>query len=280
MNGHCYVGQTTKLIQQRFNEHRLVAKNGGSNALSYAIRKYGEENFIIELIERCDSQVLNERETHWIAELNTAFGVGYNMTSGGGQCLVTDEVKQKISRANRGRLAGEKNPFYGKTHTPEAIEKIRAANIGRTPSPESIEKQKKSMIDSGALAKRSVPVSQFTFKGELVKEYPSIHEASRQVRGDSSIVSMIHNCCNGKQKQTVGFVFRYKGDAFDKFDVSRLKRNTTAVIQYDKQMNEIARFDTINKACDATGAAYSNIIACCKGRIKTSMGFVWRYEND
>jgi len=37
---------------------------------------------------------------------------------------LTDETKNKISSAMTGKLSGEKNGMFGKTHTPEAIEKI------------------------------------------------------------------------------------------------------------------------------------------------------------
>lgn len=41
---------------------------------------------------------------------------------------VNEETRNKISQANKGKLVKEKNPMYGKTHTPEAIEKIKKAN--------------------------------------------------------------------------------------------------------------------------------------------------------
>lgn len=66
------------------------------------------------------------------------------------------EVKDKISKANKGKIQseehkrknreshlGDKNHFYGKTHTPETIEKIKKANIGRIQS----EEQKKNHSD-------------------------------------------------------------------------------------------------------------------------------------
>jgi hypothetical protein len=41
------------------------------------------------------------------------------------------ETRDKISKANKGRLTGIKNPFYGKTHTPENIIKIKKALKGK-----------------------------------------------------------------------------------------------------------------------------------------------------
>lgn len=48
------------------------------------------------------------------------------------------------------------------------------------------------------------------------------------------------------------------------------------VFQYDKDMNFIKEWPYIRAARNATGA--NNIWACCVGRLKTSGGYVWRYE--
>ena len=39
-------------------------------------------------------------------------------------------AKEKIS-LNHANVSGQNNPFFGKTHTPETVAKIRAANVGR-----------------------------------------------------------------------------------------------------------------------------------------------------
>lgn len=50
----------------------------------------------------------------------------------------SDETKNKIStiRKTNGSAKGDKNPFYGKHHSEESVERIRNANIGRKDSPE------------------------------------------------------------------------------------------------------------------------------------------------
>ena len=49
-----------------------------------------------------------------------------------------------------------------------------------------------------------------------------------------------------------------------------------AVIQYSKNGNYIKEFPYIRLAKKETGA--TNISAACKGRIKTSGGFIWKYK--
>ena len=49
------------------------------------------------------------------------------------------------------------------------------------------------------------------------------------------------------------------------------------VIQYDKNMNEIRRFPSVMEVFRQFGYHPSNIGNCCKGRRKSSYGFLWRY---
>ena len=60
-----------------------------------------------------------------------------------------------------------------------------------------------------------------------------------------------------------------------------LRRNTDnitrKVIQYDLDMNEIKRWNTIIEAAKTYNAASGNIIKCCKGERTHCCGFKWRY---
>jgi group I intron endonuclease len=51
--------------------------------LNNALRKYGFEAFIVQLIEHCEISQLDEREQHFIKERITLFPKGYNLTTGG-----------------------------------------------------------------------------------------------------------------------------------------------------------------------------------------------------
>lgn len=50
------------------------------------------------------------------------------------------------------------------------------------------------------------------------------------------------------------------------------------VQQYDKSMNHVATFDSIKEACDVTGLSRSGISNCCRGVLKTSQGFIWKFS--
>ena len=57
------------------------------------------------------------------------------------------------------------------------------------------------------------------------------------------------------------------------------RNQLTPVIQYDKSGNIIADYKSLQDAARATGLFTTNISACCRGKIKTCGGFVWKYKN-
>lgn len=106
-----YIGQTKRKIQRRFNSHISEAnRNLYDTYLHRSIRKYGKENFIIELIEECNQENISDREIFWIQTLNTKSPNGYNLHDGGyGGCLnPSDELRQKLSNAKKGHIPWNK----------------------------------------------------------------------------------------------------------------------------------------------------------------------------
>jgi group I intron endonuclease len=71
----------------RFNDHISEAINNTKKKqcsfLNNAIRKYGKESFIVEILERCPISTLNEREQFYITNKGTLSPEGYNLTQGG-----------------------------------------------------------------------------------------------------------------------------------------------------------------------------------------------------
>lgn len=78
INGHFYIGKTTKFIAERFARHLYNSRYGQKTHLYNAIRKYGEDNFVISLVEKVQEDI-DEREKYWIEKLSPH----YNMTLGG-----------------------------------------------------------------------------------------------------------------------------------------------------------------------------------------------------
>ena len=51
VNSKVYVGQTNETVRVRFRKHLSAAKTGKGYVIGKAMRKYGLENFYVELIE-------------------------------------------------------------------------------------------------------------------------------------------------------------------------------------------------------------------------------------
>lgn len=82
VNGKQYVGQTSRNIQTRFEEHWSDKRS--TSAIHKAIEKYGILNFEIQELEQVDLNQLDEREQYWIQKLDT-YKNGYNKNIGGNQ---------------------------------------------------------------------------------------------------------------------------------------------------------------------------------------------------
>lgn len=169
VNDKIYIGQSTK----EYNNTYL----GSGKKITRAIKKYGKENFIKQLIEHCEFYEIDDKECYWINKFDsTNEKIGYNILEGGQYRLNTNLPKstrdlissslktyysipinlekQKSSYMNR-NLLGEKNGMYGNGYkiagklngrfggagtTTKTREKIRKAATGRVVSEKSKEK--------------------------------------------------------------------------------------------------------------------------------------------
>lgn len=95
-----YIGCTINSLEKRYNEHIYRCFKTDINTKLYnSIRKYGIENFYIELIEDCDVSIIYETEKKYIKQYDS-FENGMNTTFGGEGCLGykhSAEIRKKIS---------------------------------------------------------------------------------------------------------------------------------------------------------------------------------------
>ena len=128
VNGKVYIGQSVD-IEKRWGVHLSTIKNNKHKNiyLQNSWNKYGEGSFLFSIIEKCSAELLDDKEIHWIKAHNSSnVNNGYNLTQGGNS------------------LRGELNPFYGKKHTQETIEILRAHSTGKHQTKESLQKQNES----------------------------------------------------------------------------------------------------------------------------------------
>lgn len=123
LNNKYYVGMTKQDLIKRFSQHKQNAKNGKDTYLYNAIRKYGIDNFEIELICECSSkEECCLLEIKFISENES----GYNLAKGGEGGFVVQDIdtwKEKLKEARKG-----KTPAIGLKHSEETKQKCSEAS--------------------------------------------------------------------------------------------------------------------------------------------------------
>ena len=100
-NNKSYIGQTTRSLSSRINEHYSKASNAKSNKTYFAkaLLKYNKKVFTWEILEICTSkEELDEMEYHYIRQYNTFAPIGYNLTYGGEGSVGYKHTKNSLSK--------------------------------------------------------------------------------------------------------------------------------------------------------------------------------------
>lgn len=87
VNNKVYIGQSARGVRERFTRHINDAMSDRLDThFARAIRKYGPENFVVEVIDTADTQdELNQKEQYWIRE-HDSIRHGYNETDATYKC--------------------------------------------------------------------------------------------------------------------------------------------------------------------------------------------------
>lgn len=215
INGKLYIGRSVNPIS-RFAKHIKVAEtfqesDNHFQAIHGAIKKYGKENFILETIEVCDQNNVNDREIYWISNFNAQNKTfGYNLTSGGdGVKHISEESKakrrakmlgrkhseehrRKISQSNMGKIislesrekislanSGENNGMSGKTHSANAKQKMSEFQSARDRRP--LTEEEKLYLSNNLKGKSQPPRIPIDIKNEVVQLYASGNYTKQQL---------------------------------------------------------------------------------------------------
>lgn len=82
INNNIYIGLSSN-IEKRYQQHLTASKQiNPKMTIDKAIKKYGIENFLFEIVELCNENQLDEKEKYWIKYYNS-YNNGYNETVGG-----------------------------------------------------------------------------------------------------------------------------------------------------------------------------------------------------
>lgn len=312
INDKYYVGQSVDIRKRWHREKNELSndKDAWNTHLQSAWKMYGEKNFEFCIIEKCDKDILNEREVFWIDKL-AAFTNGYNMTSGGRLNMeVSEETLAKIREywANedhlnearqrqinrwknpeiRKRMSGENHHNYGKEMSQETRDKMSKARIGYTMSDEHKDKISKSLkkyfIDHPEV---------LTELSRKQKEYYEQHSDSLPVlKGDRSPNFGKKMSQETKNKMIESLIKHYEEHPEDRVKASEklkqynkehpefIDRKKIKVNQYSKDGQFVKTWSSASDASRELGICSGHISSCCVGKRKTAGGYCWRHASD
>lgn len=214
INGKHYVGQTVR-PKHRHREHMNGTKNNHSWKFKAAIKKYGPENFIYEvLVDEVPSEDLDDWERYFVWLLRS-HSKGYNLTLGGD----FDRVNRNLPGFMRRNSAALRAVWLRPGYREEMGAKIRAA----ASRPEV--KQKKSVSlrlshskpETKAKMKASAGRVQWALESRVLRSKPIIcvetgewfmntYEVKRKHGFDNGSINRV---CNGKKKRVGGYHWRF-----------------------------------------------------------------------
>lgn len=196
VNGKCYIGQSIN-IEGRLESHKCSKSN---RYLNNAIRKYGLDNFLFEILELCSINDLDIRERYWISYFKSNNrDHGYNLTSGGESLpgwKHSDNSKylMSIHNAHYGKK-GILSPNYGKIAMTDGINTryISEENISKYESMGFVRGK-----DSGYKSRMSIAKSDiYIYKGESYYGSPAMLSKLREEGYDKIARSTIMKIANG-----------------------------------------------------------------------------------
>lgn len=232
LNGKTYIGQTRGSLQARMRCHKSESKKSRSNQpIHKAIRKYGIENFKIQILEENipTRSLLNEREIYYISLYkSTNRENGYNVSVGGsdGLMLTGDKnpmfgkKRKDVSERNTKNKDKTLKEIYGEEKALEIKQKLSEALSGRKPSDLARQRssqrmkaiwktdlfhskeasEKRKTRPQNLISKKKIRV----FCPELNMEFDSLAAAANYIGGSSGNVS---NVLSGKLKSYKGYTF-------------------------------------------------------------------------
>ena len=234
-SGKTYVGQS-KNIERRWGEYNKLRRCKNQVKLYYSLLKYLPINHIFEIIEECNIEQLDEREIYWGLQYDVLSDNGLNLKLGnaGGRC--SEETKQKIRLANKGKVGKYKRTDNIKLLTSKS-NSVKIYQFEKTGKfIQEWESIIKAEIKFGKGIKEnlsgkiktshgfvwsykplfpgyndnhgnSIVVEQKSKEGIIIKEWNSLTAIENELQYPTSNISA---CCKGKQKSAYGFIWNYK----------------------------------------------------------------------
>jgi group I intron endonuclease len=274
LNNKIYIGQDRNNNPSYF---------GSGKKIQRAIKKYGKENFVKEILEECiDENHMNEREVYWISKYDSQDRkIGYNISHGGKEG--DREIGQNIAKN------GIYNYWVGKYGQEEAdirrkqqIEKIIKHN---KENGTELTKKGRYSLWLEKYGKEEADRRHFEWRLKISQHQKYKLENGWKHTDESK--EKISKSAKGRKlsEETKNKMRKPKPKGFSE-KLSKLKKGVSTgpskkrikVHQFDLNGNFIHTWDSITDA--EKQLKIFNITAVCKGKQETAGGYKWTYENN
>lgn len=271
-SGKSYIGQTVQSLAQRAGHS---GKNYRDCPLFYqAIKKYGFQNFDVEILAMVPQEELDNAEIKYIEIFNT-FNNGYNKTTGGQKNFTRKGKKVYQYNSQNGYFIREwenANEVARYFNAPLNILENCLLNKVFTQYGYcwSYLKMNKFPINERLVIPQEKSVKQYNLQGELLKTYKSIAEAAKINNYERSAIK---RCCRHELKQAYGYYWECDEILLEK------KYNNTAkpIEKIDPKNNEIIEvFPSISAAAKSLKKETSLIRRVLDKDNNTAYGFKWK----
>ncbi len=246
INGKKYIGSTIKMPKKRYNEHIYNCFHENAHQYNYplyqAIRKYGVENFIFEILleKDCQENEIRNIEKDYILKFNTISPNGYNQTEDTKHPINTQFAYSKMKETKR----------------------EKAKRVALIDENYKIIKIWRSIVDCAE---------------ELHIGEKHIAACCRGERHtvDNKIFLWLNNDGNLIIPQYTGVIYKGK-----KGTTQKQKTNKT-VVKYDlNTKKELQRYESVALAARENNCDSSAIIKVCRGQRHKCGGYGWKYEEN
>ncbi|WP_235891751.1 GIY-YIG nuclease family protein [Flavobacterium gawalongense] len=203
ITGECYIGATTKSIEDRKQDHLQKAGKESCHKFHYAISTTGADNFKWEQLDTASNlNELAEKETKYIYDFK-AQEEGYNSDRGGG-------IQKKIYQfdINTGALVSTYDDLQSAAISVNAKSKsISNACLGYNKSCMGFYWSYSEVLNPiEKVDERIKSVSQHSSEEEFIANFKSASKASRKTGISKTCIS---RCCRKEREQSGGFIWKY-----------------------------------------------------------------------
>lgn len=273
INNKIYIGQTTNFKERKHSHFTSMKMGTHKNPyLQLSYNKYGKEYMIMDIVEICTKDELNNKEIYWIKFYNSNNReLGYNLTDGGCYAHLSQESIEKI----RQKHMGVPSPFKGTKRSKEFCKKLS-----------KIMQENLKYNEENPNSKKVICVNDNHI-------FNTLNQASDFYNINRAIVS---GCCNKKRdyikRADIPLVFMFLSEFNSKTEeeikniidsaYNKLSNRYTSNAKKVRCITTGKEFKSAKEASEFYKIDNSSILKCCKGKLNfcgkhDNIPLIWEY---